>query len=297
MAIITVGPEFAIDGPLPVKPRFTLVDSTLIERATPDVTEATDGERWANGITVHSYPNEIGSGWAICGDYSQEDEKVGQVNPIALPSFGPMTIYITEQCSSPYIRGPEDFRKRALVAFTAVESAAVAREFENGFAYPDNPYLADSNMTDLNSGGAVSPAEGLALLEDAIAATNKAGVIHIMPGMLAFLTTSGGGGVFQQAGGKLYTINGTLVIPDAGYEGRGPSGNAPAVSQGYAYATGPVETLRSDPIIIPDTISEALDRSNNTVTYRAERYYIPFWDTTLQAGVLMDRCLTECGTT
>ena len=38
---------------------------------------------------------------------------------------------------------------------------------------------------------------------------------------------------------------------------------------------------------MPD-ITEVLDRSNNDVTFRAERYVLVEWDTVLQAAVLVD---------
>lgn len=294
MAIIPVGPEFAIDGPLPVKPRYTLVDATLITRATPDVAEAQDGERWANGVAVHGYPQEIGSAWGVCADASP-NEKGSQEFPIPLPLFGPLTVYLTETCSSPYIKTPEDFRKRALAVFAAVESAAVAREFELGEFVPGNPHLADDNLVVLNGGDCTTLANGLALLEEAIAGTHRGGVIHMTSGTAAALSARDGGNALHVEGGKLYTVNGTLVIPDYGYTGDAPDGQPDNTgTERWAYATGPVETLRTEPTIVPDTIAEALDRLNNTVEYRAERYYVPFWDTALQVGVCIDRCLDEC---
>jgi hypothetical protein len=295
VAIIPVGPEFAIDGPLPVKPRYGLVDATLINDAVPSNSEDAGSERWANGITVHGYPQEPGTAWGVCNDQSPE-EKGSQEFPIPLPSFGPLTVYVTETCSSPYIRTPEDFRARALAVFGAVESAAVAREFELGEFVPDNPHLGDSNAVILHGGTSTSLADGLALLEEAIAETHRGGVIHLTKGTVAALSARDGGNSLHVEGGQLYTTNGTLVIADAGYTGAAPEGEAASGSERWAYATGPVETLRTaQPVVIPDTIQEALDRLNNTVEYRAERYYIPFWDTALQVAVNIDRCLDSCG--
>jgi hypothetical protein len=297
VAIIAVGPEFAIDGPLPVKPRYTLVDATLITDPSPAVAEDVRSERWANGIAVHGYPQERGTGWGVCSDASP-NEKDTQEFPIPLPEFGPLTVYLTETCSSPYIRTPEDFKARALAAFAAVESGAVAREFELGEFVPGNPHLGDANLDVLNGGAATSVADGIAYLESAIAETHRQGTIHMPSSVASALSSRDGGNALHAEGGKLYTINGTLVIPDFGYTGAAPEGQtAVSGSETWIYATGPVETLRTaQPIVIPEDISQALDRLNNTVEYRAERYYIPFWDTALQAGVLVDRCLDTCGT-
>lgn len=294
MAIIPVGPEFAIDGPLPVKPRYTLVDATLVADAVPSNSEDAGSERWANGIAVHGYIQEPGSAWGVCSDTSPE-EKGSQEFPTPLPEFGPLTIYVTETCSSPFIRTPEDFTRRALAVFAAVESAAVAREFETGEFVPGNPYLGDSNCVILNAGAPTNLGNGLALLEEAIAETHRGGVIHMTSGTASALSSRDGGNALHQEGGKLYTVNGTLVIPDFGYTGAAPVGESASGTERWAYATGPVETLRTaQPILIPEELSQALDRLLNVVEYRAERYYVPFWDTALQVGVRIDRCLDTC---
>lgn len=290
MAIIAVGPEFAIDGPLPVAPKYTLVGATLVADEGGD-------ERWANGILVHGYPQEVGTSWGVCSASGGNPLKDSQEFPIPLPAFGPITVYLTETCSTPYIKTPEDFRARALAVFAAVESGAIEREFWTGAEVPGNPHLADADADVLLGGAATTIVDGLARLEDEIAATHRRGVIHMTAGLAVAITALGGGGILQDVGGKLYTINGTLVIPGAGYTGDAPAGAAANTgSEEFAFATGPVETLRtSQPVIIPETIQEAVNRLTNTVEYRAERYYIPFWDTALQVGIRIDRCLAECG--
>ena len=66
----------------------------------------------------------------------------------------------------------------------------------------------------------------------------------------------------------------------------------PSEDQSYAIATGPVEIRREDSItMLPGSLAEALDRSQNLVTYRAERDYLVEWDRQLQAAILVDRSL------
>lgn len=289
MAIIAVGPEFAIDGPLPVAPKYGLVGATL-------VTDEDGSERWANGIHVHGYPQETGTAWGVCSASGGNPEKGSQEFPIPLPAFGPITAYLTETCSAQFILTPDDFRSRALAVFAAVESPVIENEFWDGADVPNNPHLADGNADVLLGGAATTLVDGLARLEDAIAATHRRGVIHISAATL-FALSALGNGIVTDVGGKLYTVNGTLVIPGYGYSGAAPVGSADNTgSEQFAFATGPVETLRtSQPIVIPETIQEAVNRLTNTVEYRAERYYIPFWDTALQVGIRIDRCLSECG--
>jgi hypothetical protein len=289
-----IGPLFVVNGPLPRQPRYTLVGSA-------DIDPTTD-EHWANGIQVYGYIPDVACRFVVCGE-GDEQVKNDQENPNPLPTFAPLTVYLTETCPARSIWSgslSQDganaaFQQRARDVFAAVESGAVEREFWGGDFLPDNPHLASADCDVLNSGSATSIVNGLALLEEAIAQTNRAGVIHMTAALALAITSLGGGGILQPQGGKLYTVNGTLVIPAYGYPGSAPSGQADNTgTEEFAYATGPVELLRSEAFIMPDQLWEALDRSTNEITYRAERYYIPYWDTALQAGVRIDRCFTTC---
>ena len=51
-------------------------------------------------------------------------------------------------------------------------------------------------------------------------------------------------------------------------------------------ATGPVEVFMAESD--PPSVSEFVDRSDNTATYRAEKFVVAEWDTCLQAGALID---------
>lgn len=292
MAVQQVGPLFYVDGPPPRAPRYTLVGAA-------DINPETD-EHWANGIQVHGYVPDVACRWSSECDFDERPAKNPQQNPNPLPEFGPLTVYLAETCSVKSImQGSQEesdaaFRQRARDVFAAVESGALERELWGGDFLPDNPHLTSSFGEILNGDAATSALNGLALLEEAIADTNRAGVIHMTAGMA--VTLSGyGNGVLIPERGKLYTINGTLVIPAYGYTGAAPDG-APDVtgSEEFAYATGPVEILRSGDFIMPPNLVEAIDREQNEITYRAERYYIAYWDTALLAGVRIDRCFASC---
>lgn len=279
MAIQSYGPLFYVNGPLPRPPRYTLVGAAEVN---PD----TD-EHWANGIQVHGYIPDVGSIFGVC-DPEGVDPKLSQVAPNDLPQYGPLTVYVAEQCSTRSMGTDAEFKARVATVFAAIESGAVEHEFWTGEFLPDNPHLSDGNATILNGGLATSPQNGLALLEAAIAATRRAGMIHVSPDLASAL--SWGGDVLHDERGKLYTRLGTPVIPGSGYDGSGPT--ELGATETYAYATGPVGLLRSEAFVMPPEIGQAIDRAQNTIVYRAERYYIPFWDTSLQAGVLIDRCLS-----
>lgn len=282
----SIGALFYVNGPLPRRPRYGLVQSAEINPESD--------EHWGNGIQVHGYIPDVASNFGVCGD--EPDEKLDQQRANPLPEYGPLTVYVAETCSTRTMEPTQAaFKARVEAVFAAVESGAVEHEFWTGSALPDNPHLTDANADVLNGGVATSIVNGLALLEQAIADTNRAGVIHITAGLALAITALGGGGILIPQGGKLYTINGTLVIPGYGYDGSAPDGEGdPTGTEQWAFATGPVEILRSEPFVMPPDVSQAVDRSQNSITYRAERYYLPYWDTALQAAVLIDRCLATC---
>ena len=195
--------------------------------------------------------------------------------------FASFVIYLPITCSAMSIGDPEEFAGRAEIAMRAVESYAVEKQLVSGDGIATNPYLEDADVDLLASGAAVSPAAALSYLEDAIGATGKQGMIHATPSVVSQW--------FDQTreDDPLVTVNGTRVVSGDGYIGSRPTGgSAAAAGQSWAYATGPVEVRHSD-VVMPD-ISEVLDRTNNDVTFRAERYALVEWDTVLQAAVLVD---------
>lgn len=289
--VAQIGPLFYVNGPLPRPPKRSFVQAVN----EPEVLDP----HVFNGIEVHGYIPDTGTVWGTCGAAPSPDVKGEQQHPNPLPEFGPLTLYLAETCQMRSImlaagEGPTNdaFKARATVTFAAIESAAVAHEFWTGDAI-DNPALADANA-DVVTTGPTSPIYGLAQLEAAIAATARWGMIHMTPRLAVVLSGLGNGVLIPDRDGKLYTINGTQIVVDAGYPGTGPSGDPVVGSTEWAYATGPVELIRDAPIIVPGEIREALDRDSNSITYRAERYAIPYWDTALQAAAEIDLCLTTC---
>lgn len=291
--VAQIGPLFYVNGPLPRPPKRRFVQAVN----EPEVDDA----HAFNGIEVHGYIPDTGSVWGTCGATPSPAVKHEQGTANPLPAFGPLTLYLAETCQMRSImlasgEGPTNdaFKARAAVTFAAIESAAVAHEFWTGDDVVDNPHLSDANAAVVTT-GPTSPIYGLALLERAIADTARWGMIHMSPELAVVLSALGNGVLVPDRDGKLYTINGTQVVVDAGYDGSAPDGETPAAGTvEWAYATGPVELIRDAPIIVPGEIREALDRDSNSITYRAERYAIPYWDTALQAAAEIDLCQTTC---
>lgn len=274
MSIQAVGVRLDLDGPRPVAPPHSLLN-------TPGVVVERDAGRWLNGVNVVGYPDDTPSLWEPCstGTFRVKDE--GGPRPQA--TFDPFVVFIPTTCSifGQSADNESGIRAQAEAVLEAVESMGVEQGLVAGVDGSDNPFLADSNL-DLLGGGAVSATVGLSYLENAIGATGRRGMIHATPAIIA---------AWQQdllhVDGALVTVNGTRVVSGDGYIGVDPTDEAaPGAGQDYAFATGPVE-VRLGPLVITE-LAESLDRSDNTVTFRAERYVLATWDTALQAGVLVD---------
>lgn len=259
-------------------------------------------ERWLAGVALWPYPAETPEGWDGCPSSTLTEKSFG--GAVTPPGFRALTIDLPITCTAQQVPDEAAFRARAVAVLAATESWRVARELMAGLLFPDDPHFADTNATTPNGAVATKPNHGLQVLEEAIAATGRLGLIHCSP-MLA-TALMGGGFALSDKSGVIRTINGNVVIADGGYAGASAlhAASALGATQEWAYATGPIDVRRSEIFTSPDTRAEALDRGpglgatngrTNTFTYRAERYYVAVWDTTLQAAVLIDRCATDCG--
>jgi hypothetical protein len=336
---IGFGPLERIDGPLPLPPVYGLLQAAAAPaagvRIVVDVEEqgAVDlndlsstgetmdeaiarlkregilpeqagGERWLNGAEVFPYPPDTPSLFDPCASNLATAGSKSFGSDLEHPKFAATTIYLAETCTSYKVWDQDEYKARAVVALTAVQSAGVARQLMTGEANPLSPHLADANDNCVfpNGDTATNPMNALALLEEQIGLTGKLGLVHCSPQFASALRER-----FQvdDRGGVIRTINGNVVIPDAGYAaGSTPHGHAaPTGTEEWIYATGPVDVRLSEIFVLPERVSEALDRGTpdsattgrpNSITYRAERYTLATWDTELQAAVLTDRCMTGC---
>lgn len=288
------GSPWRIDGPLPQPPAHTLLD---VARIVDDV-DGAGVARWGNGVVVYPYPTDAPGVWDTC-NHGTQTKSAGTAVP--LPAFDAFTVYLPETCSSFGIWGAAmsdndaqtRFNARVKASFAAVEAFGVEKEFMAGGTMGNNPHLADGNGT-INT-TSQNVVQGFAYLEDKIALTGRKGVIHCSPSAATIARSHHL--IPTPDTGKptdiLYTVNGTPVVPGYGYVGQSRPAGAPAPSatEEYMYATGPIEVRRSELMILPDNVAQALDRAANTITYRAERDYIVDWDTVLQVAARVDRAL------
>ncbi len=298
-----VGPLYRLDGPLPLPRRYS-----LLQVAQEIPLDQTADRHWLSGAWLQVYPqDQVGvSDPCAAGTFATKDEG----GPWSLPKFAPFTAYLTATCKAAQV-GPDPyawFLTHLVPAFNVAEAKRVEEVLAVGagltVAGAASPYLCDGNLDELNSGTAVSALHGLELLEDAIGATGRGGIIHATPATIT--DWSQFGNLLDDDGkGMLRTANGTPVVSGDGYIGAFPDDkSAPAARQAWAFATGMVRYMSdppggTDPLIIPGEYRQALNTSDNVVTYRAERNYLVTFDSDttsgvnppLQAGVLIDRSL------
>lgn len=303
---IGFGPLYAIDGPPPLAPMFGLIPAAAAPAAGVRIlADGDEGgvERWGNGVEVWPFPPDTGHTWAFTATGSEAGAKLfgDEYDEGVNPQFDSFTAYLPVTCPSWKVSSnPNEFTARAVAAFEAVESSIIAREFLNGIRLPENPHLADGSGLFPNGDAVTSVKNGIAWLEDAIASTGRQGVIHTTPAVTVIASDRL---LLDNHSGVIRTINGTVVIPDAGYvNGRAPTAHTDATgTQEWIYATGPIDIRRqATPSIVPVSEKEALDRTGaltgrpNRVTYRVERDYLVDWDVQLQAAVRVDRCQDSC---
>ena len=266
-----VGPAEAHDGLRPRRPRHSLLE-------TEGVVVSEDATRILNGVNVLMYPTGCSELWEPCSSSSGEGTfRFKNADSTQLtPRFDSFVVYKAVTCSTISVGGGEraqEFFDRAEAVLDATLSAGIERALADGLQGSSNPFFGDGNVQIL-SGSGVSPSVALSYLEEAIGETCREGMLHFTPAAVAGLQP------FPLEGGtrRLLTVNGTPLVSGSGYIGIGATGGLPAAGAGesWAFATGRVEVHLGP--VVQTTLAENLDRSENVVTYRAERYAVAIWD-------------------
>lgn len=140
-----------------------------------------------------------------------------------------------------------------------------------------NPSFALGNDTcdispiDLAPAGSVDAVSAIAQLENALGDVLPCeGVIHVPYGFAAYLIDHR---LLERVGDEYFTPTGYRVVLGQGYPGTGPGGAIPDPGTTWLFGTGPLLLARSDIIMVPDQIDQAINRQVNNVTVRAERFY------------------------
>lgn len=270
-----VGPAFALDGPPPVAPPHSLLETegVVVER---------DATRVLNGANVWAYPTGCSSLWEPCSDgtYRVKDDE----SEMPSTRFDSFVVYKAVTCSAIGLRNPEELAERAAAVLDATLSAGVEKALAEGIDQSSNAFFGDSNVDILNSGTAVSARVGQAFLEQAIGDTCRQGMLHYTPATLAGLQAFPVSGSERE---RLTSVNGTPIVSGMGYQDIDTTAlGTPAAKQDWAFATGPVKVYLG-PVVLT-SVRDTLERSENILTFRAERYVLAIWDGVLQAAALID---------
>lgn len=169
-----------------------------------------------------------------------------------------------------------EIARRRLLAWEGrqVENTLWTGITSNGSVAPSfafgNPGCGISPV-DVNAAGAVSPVSAISLLEAALGdAVSCGGIIHVPQGLVGFLKAQR---QIEVIDGKLYSPSGYPVVAGQGYPGTGPANVAAVAGTAWIFATGPMLVARSNVIMVPDSVPEAVNRIINNITVRAERVY------------------------
>lgn len=263
-------------------PRYGLVASART------INEA--DERWVNGFTYQPEGCLAAEVFDPCatGQTKSDDRNA------LLVDYTPFNVIVGETCSA-FGFEARDWRGRAERLLAAKESAAIERELWTGDQATAsawaNRFLA-SPASDVVTAGATSPLLALECLEQALAqcGSGDQGMIHATPQVVTAWASLN---VLRREGMKILTYLDTIVVAGSGYTGSDPNGSGPSAGSVWAYATGMVDLRRSSVQVLPATLAEAMDRSVNDVTYRAERVAAASWDGCCHVAAQID--LPVCG--
>ena len=276
MSVTAVGPATPLVGPVP-KPRpYSLlqIPGVLVD----------DDNRWMNSANVLGYPDGTPGIWEACSTGTFRVKTDGAARPTG--RFDPFGVYFALPCTAMSMGNYDEFYDQAERALEATLSHAVEDAISKGVSL--NPFFGDTGFTALAQN--VSPRIGLSYLENAIGErTGRLGIIHSTPAI-----TTAWGDDHLSVRGHLETMCGTPVADGSGYIGAHPVGSGglpgPSGTKEWAFATGPVEVrIQSETRF---SVQQTVDRSDNSVVVRAEKYVLAEWDTALQVGVLIDWSLT-----
>lgn len=257
--------------------------------------------RWENGIT---YLPEPQSGHGTLDPCAFDAGTLGEPVPPDLIVYDPFGVWAADGCTTMQSEA-EDWRARALRLLEAATPWEVGREFWRGDqaeahngAFPGdlwaNRYLTDGNATDLTGAGAADAVDALACLEEALTEGYGArGMIHATRKVATLWQAAN---LLRREGRLLLTAFDTIVVPDAGYDGTGEDGNAPAAGEQWAFATDMVKVRLGEPVPVPageDGPASAVRFDVNKLVYRAERLAAVTFDGIRHFGIRV--AVPACG--
>jgi hypothetical protein len=257
--------------------------------------DARTNEAWTRGIkylpenlsaAVNRAPNDRST---VMDPDDPPNEDIVEVDPIAI---------VTHFTCSSFGYQAIDYVGRAQRQNDLAVPAALELEFWDGAiaqasGAPNNYLTKSGEATILNTvlGTPVSIQAGLALLQDYLrAGLGGQGMIHVVPGAAPSLLN------VRRVGKFMLDEFDNIVVPGVGYSGNGPISAlkaSPDAGTSWMFASDLVMTrVQKEARLFPDSMAEALDRGQNgepnTVTFRAERFAMAYFDGFRLAAVLVN---------
>lgn len=272
-------PENAAPAPQMRPPRVGLIASASLP---------TDPARWQGGIRYQ--PEGCSQGGGVItrcapgtGGTTAKTTSAGA----SIVDWEPYPIWDYYRCST-FGTDLAEAEARARRRLEACESRHLERELWRGDAARADQLAAGTQRflaslaSDVVTSTAATPANALACLEEAIGGCGcgQRGMIHATRQIVTLWAAQQ---LVRREGGLILTINDTIIVSGAGYDGSGPPGivggapTAPATNAIWAYATGMVE-VRRDPIRMVGKPDEWINRETNLIEARAERIALASWD-------------------
>lgn len=276
-----------IAAPPAQPPRFGLLASAAVDGSTG---------RWQQGFAFQ--PEACGAGGRLAVVCEGNTEAMDLPDRPGTVEGMPFLVYATDECST-FGFNARDWQGRARRQLAAIESYEVAAELWTGsLGLQDSNgdpirSLADTSADTLTTAGTpADPVDALALVEQGIAACSRGrrGMVHMTPQLLTQLVRDN---VLRLDGTTWITPNGHIVVPDAGYPGTGPNGEAASSTQ-WLYGTSMISVLLSAVELIPGTLddarsmAQALDRAVNSAVVFAERLAAWVWDECCHVAAQVD---------
>jgi hypothetical protein len=226
---------------------------------------------WANGITWESVscaPVTGFSAWQADPTCNTDMQKVFRGSG-GRGEAVPFTAVGSYKCGAPGGPAFEQGEEFATADLLAHEQAQVEAFLWSRFT---------AVATDINSGGALNPAQALAALENWMGTRyGSLGVIHGSRGAIGALDQK-----VVAAGSRLRTNIGTPVVAGSGYPGTGPGGSAPAAGQTWLMASPALFGYQG-----ASFTTAVLDQTKNDHYALAERQYVVGFDPCGVAAVRM----------
>jgi hypothetical protein len=284
------GPRGPVPGPELRPPRVSLLTSAPVMEV-----DTIEGTRWVLGYEF--LPESCGTDaqtFRLTTGYTKLPGERPEL--VSIDPFGIVTPATCSVFGHATQETQDELRAQARRKLRACEAYQIEEEFWTGAKVSANPHLASTDSEDITDtaqqAAGMAPSDALACLEGALGDCQCGGqaMIHMPRKLFTKLATEFA--PFRRDGARILTLLDTIIVPGAGYTGSSPEG-ASSESWEWMYGTGIVTVRMEAGEDIPRIVTQAVDRSVNTMTWFAEKAAAVDFDPCCHLAVKV--ALTPCG--